>query len=117
MISDWVTPDLMSKLQQNSILAAGLRNPKCTAAIQLMQENPAEAQKKFGGDEEVDLFMKEFGKVMAAHFESLDATTHKNPARAVTPLISEETESGKNHSIGPLHAEVLKRHEGQKKAA
>jgi hypothetical protein len=37
---EWVTPDLLQVFQSNRIIAAGLRNPRCSAALQLMQQDP-----------------------------------------------------------------------------
>jgi hypothetical protein len=42
------------------------------AALELMQKSPAEAKARFGSDEEVDVFMREFGRVMSEHFMGLD---------------------------------------------
>lgn len=97
----WVTPDLTQLMMGNEILARGLRNPRCTAAIELMQRDPKEAQRRFKGDPEVDLFLREFGKVMAAHFESL---SQKQPG---------EKEQQQAPEVGPLHAEVLRRAEAE----
>ena len=68
---DWVTPDLVQVFAANPIISRGLQDPKCKAAMQLMQQDPKAAQKRFEGDPDVDLFMREFGKVMAAHFDGL----------------------------------------------
>lgn len=38
--TEWVNESLTEKLQQNPILSSGLRNPKCMAAMQLMQTDP-----------------------------------------------------------------------------
>ena len=73
-----------------------MQNPKCMTAMQLMQSDPEAAKKKsvpiryiydsqhanwlfiyyicrFMGDPDVDAFLKEFGRVMSAHFEKLGA--------------------------------------------
>jgi len=97
----WVTPDLTQLMMGNEVLARGLRNPRCTAAIELMQRDPKEAQRRFKGDPEVDLFLREFGKVMAAHFESL---SQKQPG---------EKEQQQAPEVGPLHAEILRRAEAE----
>ena len=62
---------LTNKFQSNSIIRNGLLNPKCVSAMQLLQQNPKEAQKKFAGDVEVEQFMIEFSKIMADHFTEL----------------------------------------------
>jgi len=97
----WVTPDLTQLMMGNEVLARGLRNPRCTAAIELMQRDPKEAQRRFKGDPEVDLFLREFGKVMSAHFESLSQKQQGEQQQQQAP------------EVGPLHAEVLRRAEAE----
>ena len=116
---DWVTPDLTKIMMGNEILSRGLRNPKCTAAIELMQSNPKEAQRRFQGDPEVDIFMREFGRVMGAHFEALGNSNQKQQ-QAGAGLAGRSSSSGSDGQVpvgpvGPLHAEVLKKAEGQRK--
>jgi hypothetical protein len=93
---EWMTPDLVKIFAHNPIISKGLTNPKCQQAMQLMQKDPEEARKRFGGDKEVDIFMREFGKVMSAHFEQL----------------GEEQERAKiREQAGPLAAEAMRREE------
>ena len=40
----------------NAIIAKGLQNPRCQAAMQLMQQDPKAAQQRFQGDPEVRVF-------------------------------------------------------------
>lgn len=75
---DWMTPDLVSNFQSNKIVSNGFKNPKCMAAMQLLQKNPKEAQTKFQNDPEVSLFLQEFGKLMAGHFEALGSSSNNN---------------------------------------
>lgn len=70
---DWITPDLAQQFQNNAILSRGFKDPKCMAAMQLLQKNPKEAQQKFQHDPDVSRFLQEFGKMMAGHFEGLAA--------------------------------------------
>jgi hypothetical protein len=63
--------------QKNDVIRNGLKNARCTAALQMMQSDPKEAKKRFEGDPEVDLFMREFGKVMSLHFNELSETQSK----------------------------------------
>lgn len=71
--TDWITPDLTQQFQSNEVLKRGFQDPKCMAAMQLLQKNPKEAQQKFQNDPEVSRFLQEFGKMMAGHFEGLAA--------------------------------------------
>merc|ERR1711991_41630 len=103
---DWVTPDLEAQLASNTVFAKGLQNPKCVAALQLMQTNPHEAEKRFKGDPDVDEFMKEFGKIMSGHFSALGEKQDEEARRTnVAPKPIQE--------IGPLHAKVLERQKQQ----
>lgn len=120
---DWVTPDLVQQFQSNPIVARGLNNPKCQAAIQAMQKNPNEAKKKFGDDPEVDLFMREFGKLMSAHFESLGSTsdTSSTKTSSITSLVDNNSSRSSSNSssssskasviqeVGPLQAQAMKK--------
>ena len=102
--SDWATPDLMNTLQGNPILSRGLSNPKCMAALTLLQSDPASAKRRFEHDPDVSMFLQEFGRVMADHFNSLGAQTEQQKSltapSASAPIVQE---------IGPLHAESLSR--------
>lgn len=121
--SEWVTPDLMTIMQTNKIIAKGMKDPKCVSAMQLMQSDPKQAMARFKDDEDVSLFLREFGSVMAAHFEGLAATqgqqqTQTQPQQAG---ISEVNSGGKIEEIGVLQAQALQRQkvaaESSKKAA
>jgi hypothetical protein len=59
VLAEWVTPDLMSQLQSNPVIAQGLMSKKCSAALTLMQQDPQEAKRRFENDPEVSLFMRE----------------------------------------------------------
>ena len=102
LAAEWMTPDLMSAFQANVVVANGLRNPKCMAAMQLMQSNPEEAKKKFANDPDVDLFLREFGRLMADHFNQLSATSSASTASSApkpTPI----------QEIGPLQAQAMQK--------
>jgi hypothetical protein len=97
-------------MQANTILSSGLRNPKCMAALQLMQQSPEEAKRKFGNDPDVNAFLMEFGKVMSDHFNSLGAQTGPdNKVQRVSvpegPRIVEVSQNGQvqsSQNLGPL---------------
>jgi hypothetical protein len=114
---DWATPDLMNQLQDNPILSNGLKNPKCLAALQLLQSDPKEAQKRFQNDPDVSFFLQEFSKVMSQHFFSL-GNQQEQQQRQGQP---QQTQSPSSSSapgiqeIGPLHAEVLARQKKQQR--
>jgi hypothetical protein len=119
--------------QTNDVIRNGLKNARCNAALQMMQSDPKEAKKRFEGDPEVDLFMKEFGKVMSLHFNELsesqnkEKTSKENKEKTtrsssssssrhdskIGKLITEETVSSSKHdkrtSYGVLHEEAIER--------
>lgn len=98
---EWLTNDLMSQFQANGVLAKGFQNPKCVAAMQLLQSNPQEALERFKHDEEVSLFLKEFGRVMGDHFMSLaEQKQQKEEEQKPASSVIQE--------IGPLQAQALK---------
>lgn len=99
---EWATPDLMSLFQSNPILFAGLQDKNCMEAMQLMQKDPAEAQKKFASNLKVDKFLREFGRVMSSHFDSLaDSDKKKNSANNPSQPPQQE--------LGVLHNEAIQR--------
>lgn len=123
----------MGVFQKNEVIRNGLKNARCTAALQMMQSDPKEAKKRFEGDPEVDLFMREFGKVMSVHFNELSETQNEQKSSKESKgkmtcsssssssrhnntngaLISEETVSTAKHnkstSYGVLHEEAIER--------
>jgi hypothetical protein len=135
--ADWVTPDLMESFKSNQALSRGFSNPKCMAAMQLLQSDPKEAQRRFGSDPEVSGFLREFGKLMAGHFEALGAQqqsqqqpgegrgTSSGGGSSAAPsgstgeagirVGSSSTSSGAGgagpgiQELGPLHAQALQR--------
>eukprot|EP00981_Chlorochromonas_danica_P004881 scaffold978_cov172-Ochromonas_danica.AAC.12 len=120
---EWVTPDLTSKLMTNPVLKRGFGHPKCMAAMQLMQKDPQEAKKRFEGDPEVTAFLREFGKLMADHFEGLGSQkSRSSPASSVSPsstVTIEEVQpkakptgtpgGGATGELGPLQARALEK--------
>ena len=100
--SDWVTQDLVGQIQSNAVLGAGLRDPECTSAMQLMQQDPELARKRFEGNAKVTRFLQEFGRVMAAHFEALGTQQQAQPQQQQQGVAAIQ-------EIGPLQAQALNR--------
>lgn len=105
--NEWANQDLMSMVSTNSVLSQGLKNPRCVAAMELLQRDPKEAQKRYQGDPEVGQFLTEFCKVMSIHFTALGeqqakaSSTEEAPSK---PVIEE---------IGPLQAKALAKQKEQ----
>ncbi len=80
-----------------------------------MQKNPNEAKKRFASDPDVELFMKEFGKMMSEHFFSLAQQNGQSSGSST----ESSTESSKVvvstdriapiQEIGPIHADIMKK--------
>jgi hypothetical protein len=124
---EWMNDNLTARMQSNDVIRRGMMNPKCVAAMQLFQSDPKQAQARFAGDAEVEIFMREFSLVMSEHFMELgrqqDAQKQKQDqsqamTKAQTPLIqpvsssgrgkSNSTASASSSSMGPLHEQALK---------
>lgn len=115
--NDWITPDLATKIRSSDVLSRGLSDPRCMAAIQLLQKNPQQAMQQFQHDPVVSLFLREFAGIMASHFESLggpstavgrDPSSDEPTGQSRAPLVQEMPE------IGPLHSKVLSDAESSK---
>ena len=105
---EWVTPDLVSSLKSNDVLSRGFENPKCMYAIQLMQKDAKAAMAQFQKDAEVSAFLKEFGTVMAAHFNSMAPTNKSsNTGPGIVEVSAPSNVSSSIADIGPLHAKVI----------
>ena len=102
---------MLAALQANEVLSAGLKDPKCLKAIQLVMSlsanEKANAFKEVADpilmDPSVAAFMNEFSKLMATHFEKLgeQSQTQTSPTSIVSqPVVAE---------IGPLHAQAIKK--------
>jgi hypothetical protein len=80
------------------------------AAIALMQKNPNEAMARFKNDEDVTIFLQEFGKVMGSHFEAIGGNSgstnqQSSSSEALKPV----------QEIGPLHAEAISKSKANKR--
>eukprot|EP00566_Odontella_aurita_P009257 CAMPEP_0113546676 /NCGR_PEP_ID=MMETSP0015_2-20120614/11936_1 /TAXON_ID=2838 /ORGANISM="Odontella" /LENGTH=513 /DNA_ID=CAMNT_0000447153 /DNA_START=83 /DNA_END=1625 /DNA_ORIENTATION=+ /assembly_acc=CAM_ASM_000160 len=99
---EWVNESLMQKVAENPRLAAGLNNPKFTAALQALQKNPREAMAKFKNQPEIADFLHEFCGVMGEHFTKLGEEQDQK----------RKSQSGNQRDvdkIGPLAQEALKK--------
>jgi hypothetical protein len=93
-----MTPDLVSNFQSNQVVSNGFKNPKCMAAMQLLQTNPTEAQNKYKNDPEVSLFLQEFATLMAGHFESLGNSKNDSSGNGSSGKVA--TNAGANLNLG-----------------
>lgn len=78
-----------------------------------MQTDPKKAMSKYQNDPKVTRFLKEFGTIMASHFENLsEANSNPTTTNNISSSSNNKNEGMKIQEIpevGPLHAKVLSR--------
>ena len=70
LLADWVTEELLSKIQNNSYLSERLLQPKFMEVVAEFQSDPTSASKKYQHNSEIQLFLKEFCVLMGMTFPS-----------------------------------------------
>ncbi|EDO38750.1 predicted protein [Nematostella vectensis] len=68
---DWITGDLLEKLQSNPALFKKLMDPRFSQALAQLQSNPWEAFASLQGDPEMQVALQEFCSLMGQHFTQL----------------------------------------------
>jgi hypothetical protein len=58
--TDWVTEDLLGKVQNNETLLRGMSNPHFMQALAEFQSNPQAAMAKYQDNPEMQKFLKDF---------------------------------------------------------
>lgn len=69
--TEWSSPDLLDKISKNPKLLARMADPKFTAALEALRDNPQEAMKKFKDHKDVTEFLNEFCSILGEHFTAL----------------------------------------------
>jgi len=69
--TEWSSPDLLNRISENPKLIAGMANPKFTAALEALKNDPQEAMKIFRDHEDVMEFLNEFCSLLGDHFTKL----------------------------------------------
>ena len=77
---EWMNPAFMERFMKNPRLMHGFKDPVCQKAMAEMQENPAEAAKKYEGNPMVTEFLKEFMGLMGDHFHNIAEEKEKEDA-------------------------------------
>jgi hypothetical protein len=113
---NWATPDLTTKIAQNPRLAAGMANPKFSAALQEMQHNPKAALKKYSldGDNsnpEIWDFLHEFCGVMGEHFTAMGEAQQKQKQQHRKSKVTPENTRPPKQDLGPLAEAALQRNQ------
>ena len=60
IFAEWITDDLLSKIEKNEGFAKKLTNPKFMQAISEFQTNPQAAIRKYQDNAEMQTFLKDF---------------------------------------------------------
>ncbi|KAL3882195.1 hypothetical protein ACJMK2_028563 [Sinanodonta woodiana] len=96
--TDWVTDDLMQKIEGNEFLSRCLTDQRFAQAILEFQSNPAEAMAKYQNNAEVQKFLQEFIGIMGSHFTKLGEKQSKNtpsqPQCSVSEITTRSTPDG-----------------------
>lgn len=77
--TDWITDDLLHKIEANPKLAKHFTNPRMAEALHKFQTDQAAAIKQYQSDLEVQEFFQEFCSIMGDHFTKLDNTAKSQP--------------------------------------
>lgn len=92
MIADWVTEDLLKKLDQNPVLSKAFTDPALSRLLEEFHQNPQAAMAAAQSNPEVREFLQEFCGLMGDHF-----TAFSNKEKQVDEeLLSEQLTQGKS---------------------
>ena len=89
---DWVTEDLLTKIDQNPTLAKAFRDPALAKVLEEFHQNPQAVFKASQCNPEIQKFLQEFCGIMGDHFTSL---ADQEDIKLKQPLISEQLSEGK----------------------
>ena len=71
IVIDWITEDLLSKVEKNPKLLKQLEDERFSQALTAFQANPQQAMLAVQNDPEVKEFIQEFCGLLGDHFASL----------------------------------------------
>ena len=70
-LADWVTSDLISKIEQSPVLSNALRDPQLAQVLAQFQANPQATMAAAGNNPKLQHFLSEFCTLMGDHFTAL----------------------------------------------
>lgn len=106
--TEWATSDLLETISNHPKLAAGMSNPKYTAALQSMQCKPKETMERLRNeDPEVLEFLNEFCGVMGDHFCKLGEEQKSTNAKATN---NSNAGIEKVREMGVLEEKAMRKH-------
>lgn len=88
---DWVTKDLLEKIEKNKSLTQKLQDPKYVQVINEFQKNPQAAMLKYQSSPEIQQFFTDFCGILGTHFENLadKQETHSRDVNKMKSKIQE----------------------------
>lgn len=86
---DWITEDLLKKIEGNPSLAKLLMDPKFTAALSQVQTDPMKAMAMLSSNPEMQKALQEFSALLGEHFTSLG-----NSGVGMKPTVSQDNDIG-----------------------
>lgn len=117
------TPDLMNKISSNPKLLQGMSNPKMTAALEALKDDPKRAMEKFQNHPEVLDFIREFCGVIGTHFTDLGVKQQEEKVEKVKEKEVQEAreeelrkQQQQRRKLGPMAKEALRKEEKRKKS-
>lgn len=104
----WMTPELLNKIQNNPKFIQSFADPEVMQAVALMQANPAQAKEKYKNNKKVTEFFVEFSKLMGVHFDALSQSEQAQKIKKSPPTQTQPEQKK------PLIQEVSKNPEVKK---
>ncbi|XP_061171279.1 uncharacterized protein LOC133180844 [Saccostrea echinata] len=115
---EWLTADLMKKIEANDALFKKLGDPKYVEAVNQFQTDPVRAMEQYKDNKEIQDFLTSFCKVMGEHFTGLADKQDKaaKPSKPAPPSkiveLNSDSEvsrakSTPSHTINPNRSETL----------
>ncbi|CAF1400761.1 unnamed protein product [Adineta steineri] len=86
--NSWLTNDLLKQIEGDESLAKNFSNPYFMKAINLFQQKPEEALKKYGHNAEVMTFFDKMAKILGTHFTSIADKEDKQKKTNVDPEVN-----------------------------
>ena len=88
--TEWVTADLLKKVEGNEALSRKLADPKFSRALQWMQSDPKAAKEYYKNDKDVQEFFMDFYKILGQHFTALGEQTNSSKGASSQPKSEDE---------------------------
>lgn len=91
---DWITDDLLSKIQQNPVLAKSFADPSLSRVLEDFHRDPQDTLSRAKNNPEVEQFLKEFCALMGSHLTALADEEEEEEVKTKKPQISRQESEG-----------------------